>query len=138
MCRENFSLRISRKKLPFLRSRALDLWVQKQLYLRIGTTGYPYQILNKHGEGINKVESSEISKNILADLCYIFHVHCHIIMCPFTLTFRLKECRVRQCSLLTLNRAGVGTGGVGLLSTAGVARAAGITSREGFKMAAAS
>ena len=58
------------KKLPFLRSRALDLRVQKQLYLRNGT-GYPYQILNEHGESINKAESSEISKKLFADLYYI-------------------------------------------------------------------
>ena len=59
------------KKLPFPRSRALDLRVQKQLYLRNGT-GYSYQILNEHGESIDKAESSEISKKNFADLYYIF------------------------------------------------------------------
>ena len=59
------------KNLPFLRSRTLDLRVQKQLYLRNGA-GYPYQILNEHGESIDKAESSEISKKIFADLYYIF------------------------------------------------------------------
>ena len=59
------------KKLPFLRSQALDLRVQKQLYLRNGT-GYPYQILNEHGESIDKAESCEISKKIFANLYYIF------------------------------------------------------------------
>ena len=55
------------KKLLFLGSRALDLWVQKQLYLWNGT-GYPYQIWNEHRESIDKVESS---KKFFADLYYI-------------------------------------------------------------------
>ena len=71
------------KKLPFPRSRALDLRVQKQLYLRNGT-GYPYQILKEHGESIDKAESSEISKKMFADLYYIF-------ACTVTFTEHLIE-----------------------------------------------
>ena len=85
---ENFSPHKSRKKLPFLRSRALDLWVQNQLYLQSGT-GYPYQILNEHGESIDKAESSEISITILPtciyyiSACIVTNNNQHCIPCVF-------------------------------------------------------
>ena len=75
------------KILPFLRSRALDLRVQKQLYLRNGT-GYLHQILDEHEERINKAESSEISKKIFTNLYYIC-MHSHICGRFFSLSWSL-------------------------------------------------
>ena len=66
-------------KLPFLTSRAFDLRVQKQLYLR-NRTGYLHQIFNEHGKRINNAGFGEVSINFLAYLYRFWRGRSQILM----------------------------------------------------------